>query len=256
MITITEWMTRYEVSSKNFPATGGEPLRAGPLQYIRLKVHGHSQGVGWRRLKIAAGNKTAEVFGIFCKLLEIAGNQNRGLRGQILNEKGQEASVEDISFILDIPENQIKNAVEVLSRPEIGWIIVTERKKEPKKEIINTISTQLNSSVQQIPVITGIHGRHAESFDKFWKAYPSRRKTCKQEAYDLWRKLDFSNGLFETIMDALERQKKSDDWTKEGGQYIPNPAKYIRRRRWEDETPVSVTDDPDSWKAKVINESR
>ena len=38
----------------------------------------------------------------------------------------------------------------------------------------------------------------------------------------------------QTLLDALEVQKRSNDWTKDGGQYIPYPAKWLNKRRWED----------------------
>jgi hypothetical protein len=34
---------------------------------------------------------------------------------------------------------------------------------------------------------------------------------------------------------TLKRQKNSHDWTKENGQYIPNPATWLNQGRWMDE---------------------
>ena len=34
---------------------------------------------------------------------------------------------------------------------------------------------------------------------------------------------------------ALAEQKKSKDWTKDGGQYIPYPATWLNGKRWQDE---------------------
>ena len=36
---------------------------------------------------------------------------------------------------------------------------------------------------------------------------------------------------------ALEVQKQSQQWRKDGGQYIPMPATWLNGRRWEDEAP-------------------
>ena len=41
--------------------------------------------------------------------------------------------------------------------------------------------------------------------------------------------------LFQTIMDAIEKQKGSDDWKDEEGRYIPYPATWLERKGWEDE---------------------
>ena len=34
---------------------------------------------------------------------------------------------------------------------------------------------------------------------------------------------------------AIEAQKASEQWTREGGRYIPNPATWLNGGRWEDE---------------------
>ena len=34
---------------------------------------------------------------------------------------------------------------------------------------------------------------------------------------------------------AIAKQKLSDQWTKEGGQFIPHPATWLNGKRWEDE---------------------
>lgn len=91
-IEIAEWLERYEVSSKGREPKPDDELRAGSLQFIRLKVYGHTQSTGYRRLKSVSGDRTMEVFGYFCKFLEIAGNQKRGQRGVLLNEKNQPAN--------------------------------------------------------------------------------------------------------------------------------------------------------------------
>jgi hypothetical protein len=36
------------------------------------------------------------------------------------------------------------------------------------------------------------------------------------------------------VLAAIRSQSASDQWRKDGGQYIPNPATWIRQRRWED----------------------
>ncbi len=123
MIEIAEWQERYEVNSRGLEAKEGDELRVGPLKYVRLKVHGHQQGAGYRRMKAAAGKKTMQVFGIFCKFLEIAGNQPKALRGQLLDEHDQPATPEALAFILDIPAEQIKGAIKTLTNKAVGWLL-------------------------------------------------------------------------------------------------------------------------------------
>lgn len=77
-------------------------------------------------------------------------------------------------------------------------------------------------------------------FEAFWNAYPKVKQKSKQEAREAFAKVDVP---LQTLLDALEVQKKSHDWTKEGGQYIPYPAKWLNKRRWEDATDTTQQTD-------------
>ena len=51
----------------------------------------------------------------------------------------------------------------------------------------------------------------------------------------MWNKLNPSEALCEQIMIGLERWKQSAQWTRDGGQFIPNPATFLNGERWKDE---------------------
>jgi hypothetical protein len=56
----------------------------------------------------------------------------------------------------------------------------------------------------------------------------------KQVALRAWKKLKPEGELLKAIMNGLEKWKGSDQWMKEDGQYIPYPATWLNKRRWED----------------------
>ena len=70
-------------------------------------------------------------------------------------------------------------------------------------------------------------------FDRFWKAYPLKK--AKQAALKAWKKINPDKQLAETIIAAVEKQKRWEDWTRDNGQYIPHPATWLNQGRWEDE---------------------
>lgn len=70
-------------------------------------------------------------------------------------------------------------------------------------------------------------------FDSFWSAYP--RKVAKPEALKAWIKHKPDAELAAAIVKGLERAKRSKDWLKDDGQFIPHPATWLNQRRWEDE---------------------
>jgi len=71
-----------------------------------------------------------------------------------------------------------------------------------------------------------------ELFDTFWKEYP--KKVKKPDAIKAWNKIPPLTDPHDVIEGVL-RWKKSDQWTRDGGRYIPNPATWLNARQWEDE---------------------
>lgn len=71
------------------------------------------------------------------------------------------------------------------------------------------------------------------SFSTFWNAYP--RKAGKGAAQKAFAKV---RAPLDILLSALEAQKRSDQWNRDGGQYIPYPATWLNQRRWEDEPPA------------------
>ena len=108
-----------------------------------------------------------------------------------------------------------------------------------------TTNTNTNTNTNNItispPIVPPLRGgidtkTNKKLFAQFWEAYP--RKTNKQKAESAFKKLNVTEELLEQILDAIERQKKSDQWTEDGGRYIPHPSTWLNGKRWEDEVTV------------------
>ena len=72
-------------------------------------------------------------------------------------------------------------------------------------------------------------------FERFWAAYP--RKQDKQRAKKEFEALKPDEDLLKTMLTAIERWKTTDQWTEDGGKYIPHPGTWLHNKRWEDEPP-------------------
>lgn len=70
-------------------------------------------------------------------------------------------------------------------------------------------------------------------FDVFWDAYP--KKAGKEAARKVWARLKPSSGLLELMLTAVADQRRSAQWLKDGGQFIPHPATWLNQGRWQDE---------------------
>jgi len=73
-----------------------------------------------------------------------------------------------------------------------------------------------------------------DGFDVFYKAYP--KKVAKPDALRAFKAAKLKVGELALVLADIGCRKDSEDWQKERGKYIPNPATYLTRRRWEDET--------------------
>ena len=80
----------------------------------------------------------------------------------------------------------------------------------------------------------------SDLFNQFWTAYP--KHIAKQSAVKAFEKLKPDEKLLEAMLKAIEMQKESKQWEKDGGAFIPYPATWLNQRRWEDELPQGETD--------------
>ena len=80
----------------------------------------------------------------------------------------------------------------------------------------------------------------SDLFNQFWDAYP--KHIAKQSAVKAFEKLKPDEKLLEAMLKAIELQKESKQWEKDGGAFIPYPATWLNQRRWEDELPQVETD--------------
>ena len=83
------------------------------------------------------------------------------------------------------------------------------------------------------PKVDRTNAREVE-FEMFWRAYP--KKVGKGAAERAFAKVP--SGMMKQMLAAIELQKRSEQWLKDNGQYIPNPATWLNEKRWLDEVPV------------------
>lgn len=74
-----------------------------------------------------------------------------------------------------------------------------------------------------------------DMFNRFWRAYP--KKVGRGQAQKAFERLSPSKKLLYAMIEAIEAQKQTESWMKEGGRYIPNPVNWLEGQRWADEAP-------------------
>ena len=105
---------------------------------------------------------------------------------------------------------------------------VLQECKEGKEEVIEANKEVIEDRVK----VKDIYCSNG-TFEKFWTAYP--RKKSKGSAETAWKKLKMTPAFLETLLSAITQAKKSADWQKDGGKFIPYPASWLNAKGWEDE---------------------
>mgnify|MGYP003336393850 CR=1 FL=1 len=70
-------------------------------------------------------------------------------------------------------------------------------------------------------------------------------------ALKAWQKLRPTPALVRSIMFALEKQKRTEQWQKDGGQFVPHPATWLNQQRWLDEIGPAAPVAPDASKERA-----
>ena len=128
----------------------------------------------------------------------------------------------------------------------------SEKQSEAKKPDTDNVNDTDNGTDN----VTGINntpptpqgGTDAQErrFAEFWAAYP--KKVGKQAALNSWKKVKPNAALFERIMQAVAAAKKSEQWNREGGRFVPNPSTWLNQGRWDDElTPAGTNQQERKW---------
>jgi hypothetical protein len=147
----------------------------------------------------------------------------------------------------------VRNKVSKFPAPEDGKLLIASNCMQLKANapVIQSNPIQSNPNTESIytpysPPSGGDgeteDGAFSEEFLKFWDIYP--KKVGKNGAYKSWvamRKNFIRSGVMdyvEMILSAVRSQSDSEQWKREGGRFIPSPAKWLNEGRWEDELPA------------------
>lgn len=83
----------------------------------------------------------------------------------------------------------------------------------------------------------GANNYDLPGFNRWWSAYPSprehRRRLGKRTCYTIWRKRGLEAKV-NAILGCLERDKRTEQWTKDGGRYIPRTQTWLNAEPWLD----------------------
>ena len=137
-----------------------------------------------------------------------------------LGLKPNKAYTDDPSFLL---ESASDNHVATTRKP-------TDNHMEPQNRIDKNRldKNRLDKTIGEGETVL-------DQFELFWSVYP--RKVGKEAARKAFAKV---KEPVELLINAVEKQKQTEQWTREGGRFIPYPATWLNQGRWNDEIEIPV----------------
>lgn len=122
-------------------------------------------------------------------------------------------------------------------KPRAGTVSVF-----PSKQIVEKaeLAFKLESEDPDVPKMPGID----EAFKMFWDAWPTHvRKSGPNHAKVVFARLK-CNTYIKEVLEGLERCKKSQDWLKNGGEFIPGPSPWLNQQKWDNKDAYATTSSP------------
>lgn len=117
-----------------------------------------------------------------------------------------------------------------------------EREREQEKRTKKEKEIEKGEEKERENAPARVDAQGQDGFDAFWNSYP--RKEGKKAARKAWDKIRPDPVLQMQIRNALRSQKECDQWTRDGGQFIPHPATWLNGERWKDETVLPARASP------------
>lgn len=217
----------------------------GEIKWIKISVNMFSDD----KIKQIRGMEDGdEIILIWLQLLLLAGRINQD--GMLIMSGAEIPYTEAmLARAFDMPDEIVEKAMSVFVEYAMVEIIddvyhVANWAKHQAVEGMDKIREQTKERVKKFRENQKATDKTKEKQDKtplqrrfemFWKAYP--KKVGKGAAEKAFAKAKPDDALTEKMLSAVEAAKRSSQWRKDGGQYIPNPATWLNQKRWEDELP-------------------
>lgn len=205
--------------------------------YKLLEVLGKSEGHYFDARTCEAKEFLAASMGVSPEVCELMIEKlvKVGVLDRVLWEKARVIWMQ--SFVDSLDAAYRKRVIPVPEIPDINLFLPPEIGQTPPSEPIsgagNRQSKVKQSKVNKKRLLCIDSDARLSAFLLFWSAYP--KKKSKQDAIKAFMKINPDDELLHTMLDRIEEQKKSNDWIREEGRFIPLPATWLNGRRWEDE---------------------
>ena len=144
----------------------------------------------------------------------------------------------------------IRNKKSKYPAPEDGELTSADSCEQLQANASKCARNPIQSESNPNPESESESNPRACAFAAFWAAYP--RKVGKEAARRAFAKVP--KEAWPLLVPAINAQKLSRQWQKDGGQYIPNPATWLNQGRWEDEAAEAQTQTSNPFLRQLMEE--
>ena len=192
------------------------------------------------------GQAGIEAFAVFIAICQWSATCLPVVRGSCARSDGRPMSSRQISAQIRMPLEVVERSLNLLCRPEIGWII---NENAPSADHLPVICQSSAGCLPQgegegegegegsLSVCNG-RSEYSEDFEKFWDVYPKLRRTKKKEAFRKWkvalRAVEASTLIRRAAEYAASEVGRSE--------FAVMPTVWLNGGMWEDE--------PEAWERK------
>ena len=145
-----------------------------------------------------------------------------------------DASIDELSFRLRITSKEVEQGLNPLINN--GFFIDASTMLAPCLQLARPETEREGERETKKKVFSD------DKFDAFWIAYP--KKVAKEDAILAWKKIKIDDLIFAQMLKAIKDQKLIEIEKK----FIPNPATWLNKKRWEDELVVATQKPLMGWK--------
>jgi hypothetical protein len=123
------------------------------------------------------------------------------------------------------PSRDCESEISINKEAKTTAEITTETTKPPQPPSPSAQGRKKRPGLDDYPDTAG--------FARFWQSWPAHpRKVGRKQCRRTWHRANLEP-LADRIVAAVEVSKRSSDWTKDAGQFIPLPQTWLNQGRWE-----------------------
>jgi hypothetical protein len=207
--------------------------KPGHIRKRGIRVEVERGQVGWSEVALATRWKWSRG-----KVRRFLSELESKMEQQIVQQKNKVTTVISITnynkYQSDGTTDDTTDGHQTVQQTDIKRYRNKNEKNEKNKKNKNILSDADASDDVDVSKPARKKPPYTQEFAAFWSAYP--KKVGKDAAWRAWKNRNGTRPELSVMLSAIEQQRQTDQWQRDNGQYIPNPATWLNQGRWGDET--------------------